>query len=112
MATKRTKKTEAASSPVAVEAKPEPKVAKPELKPAKKAAKPAAKPSAPRAKKTVEAVPPPVESKPTDTISLAALRDEISALAHQLWIENGCRHGYAHEDWSRAELAVKAKYGI
>jgi hypothetical protein len=110
MATKRTKKTEAALSPVADPVKT---VEKPAAKAAKKApAKRAVKPGAPRAKKPVETVLAPVESMPTDTISLAALRDEIASLAHQLWIENGCRHGYAHEDWSRAELAVKAKYGI
>jgi len=90
MATKRTKKTEAAPSP--------------EVKPVEKTA---ARRRAPRAKKAA-----PVVSIPTDPISLAALRDEITALAHRYWMENGCRHGHAHEDWSRAESTVKSKYGI
>ena len=51
-------------------------------------------------------------SVPTEAISLAALSDEISRVAYQLWIDGGCQHGRALDDWSRAEGLVKSRYGL
>ena len=30
-------------------------------------------------------------------------RDQIAALAHKFWAERGHQHGYAEQDWLRAE---------
>lgn len=51
-------------------------------------------------------------SVPTETVSLAALSDEISRVAYQLWLEGGRRDGRALDDWSRAEDLVKSRYGL
>ncbi len=36
-------------------------------------------------------------------------REEIAALAHQLWAERGYQHGHDAEDWLRAEQALLGK---
>lgn len=33
--------------------------------------------------------------------------EEIASLAHQLWIENGCKDGTAEQDWLNAETRLK-----
>jgi len=43
--------------------------------------------------KTAATVSPPTES-------------EIATLAHQLWLDNGCRVGSDQEDWFRAETML------
>ena len=37
--------------------------------------------------------------------------DEIKRLAHALWMERGCPHGSADQDWYRAEQELRAKSG-
>lgn len=37
--------------------------------------------------------------------------EEIKRRAHELWIERGCPHGSADEDWHRAEQELRAKHG-
>ncbi|MCX6596400.1 MAG: DUF2934 domain-containing protein [Acidobacteria bacterium] len=51
-------------------------------------------------------------SVPTEMVSLTALSDEISRVAYQLWMEGGCQHGRALDDWARAEDLVKSRYGL
>ena len=51
-------------------------------------------------------------SVPTETFSLAALSDEISRVAYQLWMDGGRQDGRALDDWSRAEDLVKSRYGL
>ena len=43
--------------------------------------------------------------KTAATVSLT--ESEIAALAHQLWLDNGCRIGSDREDWFRAEAMLK-----
>ncbi len=52
------------------------------------------------------------QSVPTEMVSLTALSDEISRVAYQLWMEGGCQHGRALDDWARAEDLVKSRYGL
>jgi hypothetical protein len=52
------------------------------------------------------------QSVPTETVSLTALSDEISRVAYQLWMDGGCQHGRALDDWARAEDLVKSRYGL
>jgi hypothetical protein len=35
--------------------------------------------------------------------------DEISALAHQMWMERGCPEGSPEEDWFRAEEKLRSR---
>jgi DUF2934 family protein len=37
--------------------------------------------------------------------------EEIKTRAYQLWMERGCPHGSADQDWHRAEREVRAKNG-
>lgn len=38
--------------------------------------------------------------------------DEISTLAHQLWVERGCPNGSPDDDWFRAEAELKGKVKV
>src|SRR5215472_7327946 len=43
-----------------------------------------------------------------ETIREEAIREEaVAKLAHQLWIDRGCPHGSAEEDWYRAESLLR-----
>lgn len=47
----------------------------------------------------------------TDTVArpyLAVTEDRIAELAYFYWLDRGCQHGNAHEDWLRAENALRA----
>jgi hypothetical protein len=68
-----------------------------------------------RAKKAAEADAAAVEPSPAVDAPVIApvaqedLQTQISRLAYQLWLEGGCRDGYAHEDWARAEQIVLSR---
>ena len=65
----------------------------------KKTSASASAPKAIAAKKTTKSV------QEIRTVS----REEIAALAHQLWAERGYKHGHDAEDWLRAEQALLGK---
>jgi hypothetical protein len=107
MATKKTKKTEAA--PVA------------ETKPATKKRTSAHRSpaTAKRAtKKTPKAEPVAVTAvqetatpaAPAKIPSADQLREQIATLAYHLWIESGYQHGRDQEHWQRAEQLVLSRY--
>jgi glucan-binding YG repeat protein len=35
--------------------------------------------------------------------------EQIARLAHQYWLERGCKHGHDAEDWFRAEQELRSK---
>jgi hypothetical protein len=137
MATKKTKKTEPIVAP-----SPEPEAVAPVAKTTRKPRKTASKsttthrPATSRKRKAAPvaaAAAPAVEGASADVVlaaipaipvlepiatpaaplpSLEILREEISRLAHQLWVEAGYRHGFADDDWRRAEMIVKSRYGL
>ena len=77
----------------------------------KKATKPA--PAKAAAKKVAaKAANPATESKPTKAAASKAKApvtpEQISHLAYQYWVERGRPHGSHHEDWVRAEKALKS----
>ncbi len=37
--------------------------------------------------------------------------EDIKRRAHELWMQRGCPHGSADEDWHRAERELRAKSG-
>jgi hypothetical protein len=37
--------------------------------------------------------------------------EEIKKRAHELWIERGCPHGSADQDWHQAEQELRARNG-
>jgi hypothetical protein len=37
--------------------------------------------------------------------------EEIKKRAHELWMERGCPHGSADEDWHQAERELRARNG-
>jgi len=41
------------------------------------------------------------------TAALVPTESEIAAVAYQLWLDRGCPVGSDHEDWFRAEAALK-----
>lgn len=75
-----------------------------------------------RAKKAAAEVVAPVVVVETHAVELPTVVDapvaapvaqeevqaQISRLAYQLWLDGGCRDGYAHEDWARAEQIILA----
>jgi hypothetical protein len=82
----------------------------------KKAATPASSSSKPKA--AAKAPAKSAAKKAADTTSAATAktaaparkaptRDEIARLAHRYWQERGSPHGSQHEDWLRAEAALK-----
>jgi len=69
------------------------------------------KPRKPAAKK--KALPSNVTEITTgreqSAVSREISRDQIAALAHQLWNERGRQHGHDAEDWLRAEELLRGK---
>jgi hypothetical protein len=55
-----------------------------------------------------KAIAPKKTSKSVQQIHSVS-REEIAALAHQLWAERGYQHGHDAEDWLRAEQALLGK---
>lgn len=45
----------------------------------------------------------------TDTAPRSATREEIEKLAHSYWVARGYAHGFAEEDWLRAERELNGK---
>jgi hypothetical protein len=40
-------------------------------------------------------------------VSVDPSRDEIARLAYLFWLDRGCQHGSAEEDWIRAEQQLR-----
>jgi hypothetical protein len=102
MATKKTKKTEAA--PAA-----EPKPAAKKRTSAHRSpttAKRAAKKAPAIAKRETESAP----VAPAPVPSPDQLREQIATLAYHLWIDSGYQHGRDQEHWQRAEELVLSRY--
>ncbi len=45
-------------------------------------------------------------------LSSTVTSEEVATLAHYYWMARGCAHGFAEEDWLRAERELKAKRAI
>jgi hypothetical protein len=61
------------------------------------------------AKNTVVESTPRVEVKPASESPKEVIgREEIAKLAYFYWVERGCAHGAAEEDWLRAERELTA----
>jgi hypothetical protein len=45
----------------------------------------------------------------TETAPRSATREEIAKLAHSYWVARGYAHGFAEEDWLRAERELNGK---
>lgn len=83
---------------------------------ATKAATTPAKPRKPAAKKATAAPAnvTPIDAPRTPAAAeaprtVAVTRDQIAALAHQLWQERGRHHGSHEQDWLRAEQMLRGK---
>jgi Protein of unknown function (DUF2934) len=46
-----------------------------------------------------------------DTAAVSPTESEIAAVAHQLWLANGCPAGSDQEDWFQAEAILKKTPG-
>ncbi len=61
------------------------------------------------APKPVAAAPAPVASPaPAPVAAAAPAPEEVAQLAHAFWVERNFAHGFAEEDWFRAEKALSA----
>jgi hypothetical protein len=66
--------------------------------------------TATRSKHSLPAAP---ETETTATVSnisetsVEPPREEIARLAYLLWLDRGCQHGSAEEDWLRAEQQLR-----
>lgn len=49
------------------------------------------------------------ENVTTITASHGPTREQIAELAHRFWAERGRQHGYAEQDWLRAERELMGK---
>jgi len=68
-----------------------------------------------RTPRKISASVTPIDSKPAAEVKKASstngnLEDEIRWRAYELYQERGGEHGFAHEDWVRAEAEVRSRY--
>src|ERR1035437_7797886 len=61
----------------------------------------------PNKAKAASAEPPKTATKKENVVSNSqpkvVSREKIEQVAYQIWVLRGCQHGYALEDWIRAE---------
>ena len=62
-----------------------------------------------RPKSRTPEVVTPDSSESTKMACIQVDREEITGLAHQLWIERGCPNGTPDEDWFRAEAELRSR---
>ena len=58
------------------------------------------------------AIAPPrrAGTKPRQTTTTAKItHDQIAQRAHEMWVQQGCRHGRDQEHWFEAEKQLKAE---
>jgi hypothetical protein len=56
------------------------------------------------------APPRPAGTKPRQGKTSAKItHDQIAQLAHEMWVQQGCRHGRDQEHWLEAERQLKAE---
>ena len=48
-------------------------------------------------------------SQSTPTVTHDPNHEKIAQLAHSYWVERGYAHGFAEQDWLRAEQQLKAR---
>jgi hypothetical protein len=53
-----------------------------------------------------------VEVKPLQAAKGGIPREDIARRAYDLWVQQGCRHGWDRQHWLEAEKQLKAERGL
>jgi hypothetical protein len=108
------KKTKATATPRQASAKKakDAEVAKP-TKSTRKGIEIVAKVEAPKKAKVPAAKPGKTAPRSENVVSISqprtVSREMIEQVAYQRWVQRGCQHGYALEDWIQAERELLAR---
>jgi hypothetical protein len=54
----------------------------------------------------------PAGATPPPTAKTEVSRERIAERAYEIWVQQGCRHGWDRQHWLEAERQLKAESGL